>query len=167
MTALGLGSSAAYLYRFIKFGISYGGIYYASTQPTDSFTQFIQSIAPSIISVRLPASCAMFAHILLAAFVLIDLVLLISGRPKKRKTKYLVAGTLGGILLLLTLLSRLYVYKTLSISYFVGDIFFNRHSVLYLLILILFSLATSYGLFRILSVSVLRTKAKDASDRQD
>jgi len=168
MAALGLGSAVATLYHFIKYGISNVYLIYAPAPLTDSFTRFIQSITPDTFAIRVfPISCAMFVHILLVIFILINLVLLIRGKPKKRKTKYWIAGTLGGILLILTILSRLYIYSSLSYSYFFGSVFDDLHTVPYLLISMLFSLATSYGLFRILSVSVLRTKAKNASDRQD
>ena len=165
MAALGLGSAVATLYHFIKYGISNAYLIYAPAPLTDSFTRFIQSITPDTFAIRVfPISCAMFVHILLVIFVLTDFVLMVLGKPKKRKTRYWIAGTLGGILLILTILSRLYVYSSLSYSYFFGSVFDDLHTVPYLLVSILFSLATAYGLFRILSVSVLRTKTKDAAD---
>jgi len=168
MAVLGLGSAVATFYHFIKYGVSNAYLLIAPSQLTDSFTRFIQSITPDTFAIRVfPLSCAMFVHILLVIFVLINLVLLIRGKPKKRKTKYWIAGTLGGILLILTILSRLYIYSSLSYSYFFGSVFDDLHTLPYLLISILFSLATAFGLFRILSVSIQRTKTKDASDTQD
>ena len=167
MVALGLGSSVAMLYHFFRIGISYGYVYIVPGQPKDYFTRFIQLIAPHINVLHLPITCGIFVHILLVIFVLINFVLLLRDKPKNRKTKYQTAGALGGILLILTMLSRLYVLKSSNETYYFGAILSEHNWASYLPLSILFSFATSYGLFRILSASVLRTRAKDASDTQD
>jgi len=160
--AFGFASSFLLYNNFLKNGVYTDGNCSFALQSKDSVVKIIRLIIPNIIPYYTPAICAMFTHILLVIFVAVGFVLLTLGRPKKRKTKYWAAGTIGGIVFALTLLSHLYVYFSYSVVYIFG--YWDMSPVPYLPLSILFSLATSYGLFRILSVSVLQTKIKGAAD---
>jgi len=162
--ALGFVSAVFIYNKFITSYVYTNGNGAPALQSKDSVVKIIRLIVPNIIPYYAPAICALFAHILLVIFVAVGFVSLAFGRPKKRKTKYWFAGIIGGIVFVFALLSHLYVHFSYSLVYIFG--YWSMSPVSYLPLSILFSLATSYGLFRVLSVSILRTRTKDAADTQ-
>ena len=143
MAALG-GASSAIIYN--KFITSYvytdgNGAPALVVQAKDIVVRYIRLIIPNIKPYYTSAICAMFTHILLGTFVAVGFVLLLLGRPKKRKTKYWAAGIMGGIVFFLMLFSHIYIYSAKTTVYVFG--FYDEHTIPYLLISILFSFVTS------------------------